>query len=66
MSKVNVPLSGVKTTLKRVAEKLEFDMQVLKLFDSNMRMAETSGRQTARRSDRGDIMSERRMIVIVG
>jgi hypothetical protein len=68
MSKARDPLSGVKTTRKRVAEKEELLMQVLSEFDSNMRMAEVNGRMadsTASRSESGDIMSERRIVVVL-
>jgi hypothetical protein len=64
MSKESVPLSGVKTTRKRVAEKLELVMQVLSELDSNMRMADARGStaSTARSSDSGPDSSERRMV----
>lgn len=43
MLKDRVLLSGVKTTLKRVAEKLEFDMHGLSDLDSIMRSAAAVG-----------------------
>jgi len=41
-------------------------MQVLRELDSNMRMAEAKGsvHSTAARSERGDIISERRMLAV--
>src|SRR5262249_9005369 len=46
MLTASVPLSGVKTTSKRVAEKLELSMHGFNELDSNMRMADASGRMT--------------------
>ncbi len=42
-SKVNVRLSGVKTTLKRVAVKLEFSWQGLRDLDSMSLVAQANG-----------------------
>jgi hypothetical protein len=41
--KARLPLSGVKTTLNRVAEKLELDMQVVSELDSRILIAEAKG-----------------------
>jgi hypothetical protein len=41
--KARLPLSGVKTTLNRVAEKLELDMHVVSELDSRILMAEAKG-----------------------
>jgi hypothetical protein len=41
--KAKLALSGVKTTLNRVAEKLEFVMQVASEFDSRIRIADANG-----------------------
>ena len=63
------PLSGVKTTSKRVAEKLELSIHGFSEFDSNMRMADTSGSMAeseARSSEKGAMASERRIVTCEG
>ena len=48
-SKVSVKLSGVKTTLKRLAVKLELSWHALRDFDSINRIAEAPDRREGRR-----------------
>ena len=58
----SVLLSGVKTTSKRVAEKLELAMHELSELDSIMRMAvatEARVAKTARKSERGAMVADR-------
>ena len=69
MLTARVPLSGVKTTSKSVAEKLELAMHGFKEFDSNMRMAEEKGRRkerAANSSHDGDMVDCSRMVRVGG
>ena|SRR6266480_460278 len=71
MLTANVPLSGVKTTSKSVAEKLELSMHGFNELDSNMRMADASGRIAERKvrssesGERGGAMVNGCRIVMV-
>lgn len=66
MLTASVPLSGVKTTSKSVAEKLELSMHGFNELDSNMRMADASGRMAeskVRSSESGAMVSKRRVVM---
>jgi hypothetical protein len=66
-SKVSVKLSGVKTTLKRLAVKLELSWHALRDFDSINRMAEVPERRERKDVSRtkGESDIEDRMVVFV-
>lgn len=56
------PLFGVKTTLKRVAEKLELAMHGFSEFDSSNAMAEARGRKADSAAKSTVMMDNRDMV----
>jgi hypothetical protein len=67
ISNVSVKLFGVKTTLNRLAVKLELSWQVLRDFDSINRIAEAPENSERRdvRNTKGESINEDLMMVIV-
>ena len=66
-SKVSVKLSGVKTTLKRLAVKLELSWHVLRDFDSINRMADAPERRERKDASKtkGESNIEDRMMALM-
>jgi hypothetical protein len=66
-SKVSVKLSGVKTTLKRLAVKLELSWHALRDFDSINRVAEVPERRERKgvSKTKGESIIEDRMMAFV-